>query len=61
VEIGDAGVGAAEGIIEGNGGHGTILDFLQAAGDFVFPFRGQGGMGLRNGSCRTPILRGERD
>ena len=55
------GVGAAEGVIEGNGGHGAILDFLQAACDFVFPFRGQGGKGLRNGSCRTPILRGERD
>ena len=48
------GVGAAKGVIEGNGVHGTILDFFQAAGDFVFPFRGKGVMGFR-------ILGGERD
>ena len=42
VEVGDAGVGTAEGIIEGNREHGAILDGLQAAGDFSFPGRGKG-------------------
>ena len=45
------GVGAAKGVIEGDGNHGTILDFPQAEGDFVFPLRGKRGMGLLNRIC----------